>query len=448
MLRLPASTDGQFDDNREFTGSVGNVCWQTCRPVQESIPAIRSDEVCSMNVNPVDLSDGKNFSHGFPHEFFTWLRHNDPVYWHEPTAATPDGEGFWVISRHADVDAVIMDPKTFSSDKGGVRTAGGTTIKDETSAGNVMNQTDDPHHRRLRAIVNKGFTVKAIAGLEDELRLRTRTLLGGIPRGEPFDFAQRISREIPTQAICIVLGVPEDDRLMLADLVDRGIEAPSDAVIAIEYTKKIRRYAQGLIEIKRATPQDDIFSTIVHAQFEADGSALSDHELRSFFGLLFPAGAETTTRSISGGLLALLDAPAQWDRLAADPGLIKTAVEEIVRWTTPSCYKRRTATRDVEMHGKRIREGDKVTFWEMSANRDASVFDRPFEFDVARAPNPHLGFGAGVHFCLGSSLARLELKVVFEELLASGLHFERDGEPEWTSNNRLVGLKAFPVRAA
>lgn len=402
-----------------------------------------------MNTTLVDLSDGRNFAQGFPHECFVWLRDHEPVYWHEPTAATPDGEGFWVISRHADVDAVIRDPETYSSDKAGNRSAGGTTIKDETSAGNVLNQTDDPHHRRLRAIVNKGFTVKTIAALEDELRRRTRELLGKISRGDEFDFAERISREIPTQAICIVLGVPEEDRLMLADWVDRGIEALSDAVIALEYTKKIRRYAQGLIEKKRAAPQNDIFSAIVHARFEADGSTLSDHELRSFFGLLFPAGAETTTRSISGGLHALMAHPVAWHQLreGAQAELIKTAAEEIVRWTTPSCYKRRTATRDVEFHGRAIREGDKVTFWEMSANRDERVFERPFEFDITRSPNPHLGFGAGVHFCLGSSLARLELKIVLEELRDCGFDFELAGEPQWTANNRLVGLKSLPVRA-
>ena len=400
-----------------------------------------------MNVKPVDLSDSKNFLNGFPHETFTSLRTNDPVYWHEPTSVTPDNEGFWVISRHSDVNEILMDPKTFSSDKGGKRTSGGTTIKDELSAGNVLNQTDDPHHKRLRAIVNKGFTVKAIAALEDELRMRTRKLLSGISPDEPFDFALTVAREIPTQAICIVLGVPEEDRLMLADWVDRGIETKSDAVIALEYTKKIRRYGQGLIEKKRDQPDQDIFSSIVHAQFEADGSTLSDHELRSFFGLLFPAGAETTTRSISGGLLALIERPEAWQGLLAKPELMKTAVEEIVRWTTPSCYKRRTATRDVEMHGKRIREGDKVTVWEMSANRDERVFEEPFEFDIARSPNPHLGFGAGVHFCLGSALARLELKVVFEELLSSGYEFELAGDIQWTPNNRLVGLKRFPVSA-
>ena len=400
-----------------------------------------------MKVPTLDLSDSRSFAQGFPHEFFTWLRAHEPLYWHPPTETTPDGEGFWVFSRYADVDQVIMDPESYSSDKGGARTAGGTTIKDELSAGKVMNQTDDPLHRRLRAIVNEGFTVKAISALEGELRARTRSLLEGIQSGEHLDFAQRVSREIPTQAICIVLGVPEEDRLMLTDWVDHGIEAPSDAVIAEEYVRKIRRYAQGLIERKRANRQGDIFSTIVHARFEADGSTLSDHELRSFFGLLFPAGAETTTRSISGGMLALIERPEAWRQLRAEPAILKTAVEEIVRWTTPSCYKRRTATRDIRHSGKLIREGDNVTFWEMSANRDERVFDRPFEFDIARAPNRHLGFGAGVHFCLGSALARLELKVVFEELLRRGLDFEVDGTPLWMPNNRLVGLKSLPLRA-
>lgn len=394
----------------------------------------------------IDLSDSQNFAHGFPHDFFTWLRANEPWYWHEPTPMTPDGEGFWVVSRYADVDAIIMDPTTFSSDKGGTRTAGGTTIKDELSAGKVMNQTDDPLHKRLRAIVNEGFSVKAISALEGELRRRTRALLAGLKPGDHIDFALDVAREIPTQAICIVLGVPEDDRLMLADWIDHGIAAPSDEVIAEEYVRKIRRYAQGLIEAKREQPQADIFSTIVHARFAADGSTLSDHELRSFFGLLFPAGAETTTRSISGGLLALLERPLAWRRLHDDPALLKTTVEEIVRWTTPSCYKRRTATRDVQQGDKLIRAGDKVTFWEMSANRDEQVFDHPFEFDVARIPNKHLGFGAGVHFCLGSSLARLELRVVFEELVHSNLEFGFDGEPQWMPNNRLVGLKSFPLQ--
>jgi len=397
---------------------------------------------------PIDLSDDQSFAQGFPHEFFTWLREHEPVYWHEPTAVTPDGEGFWVVSRYEDVAAIIMDSKTFSSDKAGNRTGGGTAIKDEASAGKVLNQTDDPMHRRLRELVNKGFTVKTIGALENELRTRTKHLIESITVGEEFNFAARIAREIPTQAICIVLGVPETDRIKLCDWIDSGVEARSESVIAKEFLSKLRRYAQSLIEEKRVRPGDDIFSKIVHAQFELDGSTLSDFELRSFFALLFPAGAETTTRSISGGMLAFIEHPDQWIRLRAEPELIKPMVEEIVRWTTPSVYKRRTATREVKIQDKTIRLGDKVTFWEMSANRDERLFERPFEFNIARSPNKHIGFGAGVHFCLGAALARLELSVVFEELAHSGLRFESAGAVEWMPNNRLVGVKTMPVRVA
>ncbi|MEQ8660900.1 MAG: cytochrome P450 [Gammaproteobacteria bacterium] len=393
----------------------------------------------------VDLSDGRSFAAGFPHASFTWLRAHAPVWWHAPSAVTPDGEGFWVVSRHADVDAVVMDPARFSSDSGGGRTGGGTAIKDEPTAGRVLNHTDDPYHRRLRALVSKGFTVRAVNALEAELRRRTRALVATLAPGETCDFARRFAREIPTQAICIVLGVPEDDREMLVDWVDAGIETASDSVIAADYANKVRRYAQTLIDARRAHPTVDIFSAIVHAEHEEDGSRLGDRELRAFFSLLFPAGAETTTRAISGGLHALMAHPHQWQRLRADAALVRTAVEEIVRWTTPSVYKRRTATRDVTLHGEHIRAGDKVTVWEMSANRDDRVFAEPFDFDVGRTPNRHLGFGAGVHFCLGAALARLELRVVFEELNAGGLGFVPAGEPLWMPNNRLFGLKTLPV---
>ena len=399
-----------------------------------------------MELGTVDLSDNASFAHGFPHEYFTWLRENAPFYWHPPTEVTPDREGFWVASRFADVNAIIMDPKTYSSDKAGTRQAGGTALKDEITAGKILNQTDDPYHRRLRALVNSGFTFKAVAALEHELRRRTRELLSTIEIGDSFNFCTRVSREIPTQAICIVLGVPETDRIWLCDLIDRGIESPSASVIANECANEVRRYAQSLIEHKRAQPDDDIFSQIVHATFEADGSTLNDYELRSFFSLLFPAGAETATRAISGGMLALFERPAQWQRFCNNPSCIKTMVEEIVRWTTPSAYKRRTATRDLSLHGANIHEGDKVTVWEMSANRDERMFERPFDFDIERSPNKHIGFGAGVHFCLGASLARLELTVVLEELAKCRVDFELDGTPQWVPNNRLVGLKQLPVR--
>lgn len=350
------------------------------------------------------------------------------------------------MSRHADVKAVLLDPVTYSSDRGGgLREKGGTGIKDEGSAGSMLNMTDDPQHFRLRSLVNRGFTPTAIADLEDELRRRTRRLLDAIGCG-PFDAVDEFARELPAQAICNVLGVPESDRGKLLDWLDAGIEADSASIVSHEATTLIRGYASELIAEKRARPDGGIMSAIVHAELD-DGSTLTDRELIAFFALLFPAGAETTRSAIAGGLLAFTEHPEQYDRLRGAPALVSTAVEEIVRWTTPSVYKRRTASRDVELAGIQIAAGDKVTIWEMSANRDELVFPDPFRFDVGRRPNPHVGFGFGVHFCLGASLARLEMRVALEELLARYSGFEAAGPHAWTPNNRLFGLKRLPVVA-
>jgi cytochrome P450 len=393
----------------------------------------------------VDLSDGEAFRDGFPHEFFRWLREHDPVHRHEPTAKTPDGEAFWVVSRHEDVMAVLRDPATYSSDRaGGLRERGGTGLKDERSAGTMLNMTDEPQHHRLRSLVNRGFTPRAIASLEGELRRRTRVLLDPVG-GEPFDAVQEFARELPAQAICIVLGIPEEDRRDLLDWLDAGIEADSASIVSADATRRIREYAAGLIAAKRTNTDGGIMSAIVHACLD-DGGRLTDHELTAFFALLFPAGAETTRSAIAGGIKAFVEHPEQYARLRGDPRLLATAVEETVRWSTPSVYKRRTARRDVELRGRRIRAGDKVTVWEMSANHDESVFDSPFTFDVARHPNPHLGFGFGIHYCLGASLARLELRVALEELVQRFASLEAAGEHEWTPNNRLFGLKHYPVR--
>ncbi len=394
----------------------------------------------------VDLSDDLSFSNGFPHDFFSWIRVNEPVYWHEPTSVTPDGEGFWVVSRYEEVNEIIRNPVLFSSDKGGDRRGGGTAIKDEKTAGKLLNQTDGPQHKRLRALVQKGFTVTAIKKLEEDLRIKAKHLFSGLKCGDRVDFARVLAPELPSHAICTVLGVPKKDRLDLCTWIDQGIEAESTSVIAVEYLKKVREYAKSLIAQKKENPEGDIFSKIIHAKFEEDGSSLSDYELGSFFALLFPAGAETTTRSISGGMLALLENPNQMEQLRKKPELMKTAIEEIVRWTTPSVYKRRTATADTDLRGKKILMGQKVTLWEMSANRDEAMFSHPFNFDVTRDPNKHLGFGVGVHFCLGASLARLELKVFFEEFLKSNLRVELDQPVTWVPNNRLVGIKNMFVR--
>ncbi len=388
----------------------------------------------------VDLSNSRSFADGFPHDFFTYLRREAPVWWHEPTEFTPNGVGFWVVSRYDDVVAVFKDAETYSSE------LGGTQIYDGKGMGYQLNQTDDPKHRRLRALVNKGFTPRMIGQLEGNLRERARRILDGVPLGETFDFVPAVARELPLQAICSILGVPHEDRAELIEIVDLAVSAGDGTVMSPQYLKRLSAYADALIERKRAEPANDILSVIVHAQLDDGSPQLSNLELRAFFNLLFPAGAETTRGAIAGGLLALIENPPERERLRARPELMKTAIEEMVRWTSPSVYKRRTATRDTELRGRAIRKGQKVTVWEMSANRDEDAFYEPFRFDVGRDPNNHVGFGLGAHFCLGANLARLEIRVMFEELFARFERFEVAGPLAWTNNNRLVSLTQMPLR--
>lgn len=389
----------------------------------------------------VDLSNSRSFANGFPHDFFTWLRWHEPVWWHEPTQYTPKGGGFWVVSRYDDVVAVFKDPETYSSE------LGGTQIYDGKGMGYQLNQTDDPKHRRLRALVNKGFTPRMIGRMEDELRTRTRRILDDIPPADTFNFVPPVARELPLQAICSVLGVPQEDRAEIVEIVDLAIGAGDGTVMSPQYLKRLSAYADAVVERKRSNPADDILSVIVHAQLDDGSPQLNNQELRAFFNLLFPAGAETTRGSIAGGLLALIENPEELERLRNGPQLMKTAIEEIVRWTSPSVYKRRTTTRDTELRGQLIRQGQKVTIWEMSANRDEDTFENPFRFDVGRDPNYHVGFGLGTHFCLGANLARLEIRVMFEEILDRFERFELRGPLAWTNNNRLVSLTELPVRA-
>ena len=407
----------------------------------ESQYRIAAALVSAISPNQLDLSDPRSFARGFPHELFTRLRREAPIWWHEPTALTPGGEGFWVVSRFADVVAVFRDAKTYSSE------LGGTQIFDGKGPGYQLNQTDGVNHRRLRGLVNQGFTSRMIGRLEDDLRRRAREILDAVPVGDVFDFVPMVARELPLQAICSVLGVPQSDRGELSEIVDLAITAGTGEVMALEHVRTLSRHGKRLIEAKRREPADDILSVIVHAKLEDGSPQLDDRELRAFFDLLFPAGAETTRSAIAGTLLALIENPQELERLRADPGLMKTFVEEAVRWTTPSVYKRRTAACDTELRGTAIRRGQKVTVWEASANRDEEAFTDPFRFDVGRDPNDHVGFGIGVHFCLGANLARLELRVIFEELVARFESFALAGELEWTNNNRLVGLLKLPVRA-
>jgi cytochrome P450 len=402
-------------------------------------------------LSQVDFTDLDNFAHGFPHELFAVHRREAPLYWHRPTEHTPDGEGFWSVASYAETLAVLKDPVTFSSVTGGDRPFGGTLLQDLSIAGQVLNMMDDPRHTQIRRLVSSGLTPRMISLVEDDLRARTRRLLDAVVPGEPFDFVVDIAAELPMQMICILLGVPESERHWLFEAIEPQFDfggartASVSQLSAEEAGSRMYTYGQELIASKRAQPTDDMLSVVANAALADDAPVMSDLELYLFFSLLFSAGAETTRNAVAGGLLALANHPDQLHALRDDLDTLPTAVEEMVRWTSPSPSKRRTATRDVTLGGASIGAGQKVQIWEGSANRDASVFDDADEFDIARKPNPHLGFGQGVHYCLGANLARLELRVLFEELLSRFGTVQVVRDVEWTRSNRHTGIRHLVV---
>jgi cytochrome P450 len=403
-------------------------------------------------LSKIDFTDLDNFANGFPHDLFAVHRREAPVYWHEPTDNTPDGEGFWSVASYPETLAVLKDPVTYSSVTGGSRPYGGTLLQDLSIAGQVLNMMDDPRHSQIRRLVSSGLTPRMIRRVEDDLRTRTCRLLDAVRPGEPFDFVVDVAAELPMQMICILLGVPESERHWLFEAIEPQFDFGGSRKAALsqlsveEAGSRMYSYGQQLIASKRAEPTDDMLSVVANATVdEVDGPVPSDIEVYLFFSLLFSAGAETTRNSVAGGLLALAQHPDQFRVLRADLDTLPTAVEEMVRWTSPSPSKRRTATRDVTLGGQAIEAGQKVQVWEGSANRDGGVFDHADEFDVARKPNPHLGFGQGVHYCLGANLARLELRVLFEELLSRFSGARLVQPVEWTRSNRHTGIRHLVV---
>jgi cytochrome P450 len=405
-----------------------------------------------VRLEDVDLTDLDRFAGGFPHEVFTLLRREAPVWWHPPTPRAPGGEGFWVISRHEDVLRVARDPESFSSETGPGRVGGGTTLEDLPPGfvtGVMLNMSDPPTHTRIRALVNRAFTPRGLDRLEPWLRERGRAIVAAARSRGECDFLVDVAAELPLQTIAQLLGVPQEDRHQLfawtstiLDYRDRDLAQVSPELA--EASLGLRRYGDELIARKRREPGDDMLSVVVHGG--PGGGALSEAELQAFFSLLFVAGSETTRNSIAGGVLALLECRAELERLLEDPGLLPGAVEEILRWTSATAYNRRTATRDVELCGRKIRAGEKTTHWYPSANRDEAVFAEPFRFDVRRDPNPHVAFGHGLHHCLGANLARREIRVLFEELLPHLVDLERNGPVEWGRSNKHTSLRHVPVR--
>ncbi len=402
-----------------------------------------------MDLGEIDLLDRDRFTRGVPHEWFTYLRANAPVYKHPE----PEGPGFWVITRHADVCAVGKDAREYSSDQARGGVVGLEERVDEPefvdTGAKLMLTMDPPDHTRYRKLVNKGFTPRMIGQLEPRIRSICERIVDDVVAEGGCDFVVDVAAEITLQAIAELIGVPQEDRHKIFDWSNRmiGSEDPeyrvSDEAV-FEAQAEMFMYAARLAEERRERPQQDIMTTLLNA--EVDGHSLSEMDFNLFFLLLSVAGNETTRNAMAHGMHALLEHPEQYAMLVEDPSLLATATEEIVRWASPVMYFRRNATEDAELGGQQIRAGDKLSIWYASANRDEAVFDDPFRFDILRSPNEHVGFGGGgPHFCLGSSLARMEIRVLFEELLKKAPRIEPAGELDRLRSNFIAGIKHLPV---
>jgi cholest-4-en-3-one 26-monooxygenase len=385
---------------------------------------------------------------GAPHDQFAWLREHAPVFWHAH-GGDPEWPGFWAVTRHADVGHVSRHPEIFSSYRRLALFAEPPEDQIEMQRLMMLNM-DPPQHTRQRSFVNRGFTPRMIARLAKHVREICDTLLDEVvPRGEA-DFVTDIAAPLPLQVICELVGAPAKDRDRLFELSNTmvGFDDPefrSSPEEGLEAAAEIYAYAHALAESRQAQPADDIVTRLL--QPDDAGEVLTTDEFDLFFLLLTVAGNETTRNAASGGMLAFFEHPGQWQRLLADPALAATAAEEIVRWVSPVNLFRRTATRDIELGGQAIAEGDKVVVFYASANRDESVFTAPQEFDIARDPNPHVGFGGGgPHFCLGRHLAALELRVLLQTLAERMPDIEPDGEVSRLRSNFLNGIKHMPVR--
>ncbi len=391
----------------------------------------------------VDIADPDTYVPAVPHEMFRRLRTEAPVYWH----TEPDAAGFWAITRYDDVVRVSRDHRTFSSGAGGVFLFDNNE-EDLANLQLMMVNMDPPRHTKLRMLVNKGFTPRVMTALEPHVREICRKLVDGATAGGEGDFVTRVAAELPLLVIAELLGIPREERQMVFDWSNRliGFDDP-EFNTTVEDSKlaamEMYGYANQLAQSHHERPADDIVNILMNA--EVDGERLTELEFDLFFLLLAVAGNETTRNLISGGMLNLIQS-GSWRTLRDDPSLLPTAVEEMLRTVSPVMHFRRTATRDVELHGQKIREGDKVVMWYISANRDEAMFPDPDRFDIRRTPNDHLAFGLGQHFCLGANLARLEIRIMFEELVSRWREVELAGDVRRLRSNFINGIKQMPVR--
>jgi linalool 8-monooxygenase len=411
------------------------------RPQKKETPL--SLTAAHIDLDRVDLMDEGLFEDGPPHELFARMRAEAPVL--QGTAA--EGGEFWSVTKAEDISAISKNPELFSSERQGVFIREGMPMPLD-----VLNQVilgmDPPRHTKYRGIVQKAFTPRIVAHQEEQIRGRITRLIDEVCERGECDLVDALSVELPLQVIAEMLGVPFEDRQKLFDWthqIEQSVGDPS--VSGVEALGQIGLYLAEKVAHKRANPGDPDDLTTALIQAEVDGEQLNDFEIAAMFGLLMFAGNDTTRNTISGGTIALIENPDQREQLIEDPSLIDMAVEEIIRWVTPVMWFRRTPTQDTEIRGVPVKEGDKVVLWYASGSRDEEAIVDPMHFDVTRDRVNHDGFGGGGrHFCLGSPLARLELQLVFPEILRRMPDMELAGPIGRTRSNWVNGFTSVPVR--
>jgi cytochrome P450 len=391
----------------------------------------------------IDLLSPASFAAGQPHDQFRWLREHAPVRWCDE----PNGPGFWAVTRHADVWAVDRDFQAFSSEP--------TIMITDPPPGQglgfgpykMMLMMDPPEHTAFRKLIRQEFTLPAARLREGRIQALAKQIVDAVIHRGECDFVAEVAGEMPSFVIAELMGLPLEDGRELYKLTETIHTAPEalppgagGAAVA-----KMFEYGSGVIAEKRARPGDDLASRLLAC--EVDGRKLEDVEFLLFFLLLVDAGGDTTRNLLSGGLLALMAHPEQMAWLMADlPGRLPSAREELLRWTSPVIYMRRTARKDVELAGQAIREGDKVVMYFGAANRDPAAIDRPETLDLSRAENPHIAFGTGPHGCLGQHIARIEIDAMLTEVMTRMTDFELAAPPEWLASNFISGPKSMPLR--
>ena len=399
----------------------------------------------AITIGGVDLADPDTYLSGMPYDAFRELRRRAPVAWHP----YGDGPGFLALTGYDEVLAVSRDSATWSSQSAGVFFEV-PRPEDEFQLELMMLTMDPPRHTKLRSLVSKGFTPRQVAKLNNHVAEMAREIVDDVVERGECDFVADIAGALPSYVIAELLGIPlEDGRRLyeLTEVMNSGAvgDTHSDLSHVLDAQMQMFQYGTELAARKREAPGDDIATSLLAA--EVDGERLTDLEFNMFFLLLINAGGDTTRNLVAAGILAMMEHPAEQARLAADPSLLPTAIEEMLRYTSPVTVFVRTATTDTELRGIPVKAGDRAAMFYPSANRDESRFADSDRFDIGRAPNPHLAFGGGgTHFCLGANLARVEATAIIPEVLARMGGLELAGPVERVRSNLMNGIRSMPVK--